>query len=642
MESSGYAGKLLIMDLTTGTSRTVPTSEYTDLFLGGRGIAQKLYWDEASPDSGALDPGNAVIFATGPLAGVPVIGGGRWFVCGKSPITLPERFSYCNLGGDWGIRLKSAGYDAVVVKGKAARPVYLRISEDAVEIVDASHLWGNGTISTRRTLEVDGGGNTSVVTIGQAGENLATMACLMASEDAAGGGGMGAVMGSKNLKAIAVRSDRRRTQAARPQELKELTREFRSILTLSPTATAGGIDLRITGPGTTKSPCWSCIGDCLRRSYQAQDGSRGKFMCQAGTFYQPAAEAVYGPGYEMPYFANKLCDDYGLDTMAVSLIMLWLMRCARAGILTDESGIPLSRLGTAEYIENLVKKIALRDGVGDVLAGGVEKAAEQLGPEAVTKLLPSLCKAGLPNGVDSRLYLNTALMVAMEPKPPLGHTHEITRVVLRWIDWRRGVSDSYVSPEVFRRVADRFWGGEEAADFCDPRVVPSMTRIVQDRQYSHDCLVICGFLWPVTDSRYTSDHLGDPSLESKLVSAITGRNVNEQGLHEIGERAVNLHRAILIREGHRGVQDDRLPDTWHSMPLKADMTNPELLVPGRDGEAASRQGKVVEKEEFAAMRRAYYRLRGWNEDNGLPTRQKMVDLGLGDVAEDLAKSCLLG
>jgi aldehyde:ferredoxin oxidoreductase len=636
MESFGYGGRILRVDLSSGRIDELSTSDYADRFLGGRGIATKLYWDHVPPHVQALDPENALILATGPLAGVPVIGGSRLFVCGRSPATSPEHLSYCNLGGDWAVRLKSAGYDAVFVQGKADKPVYLLIRDGKCELKDASLLYGQGAIRAREMLTNELGDSISVVAIGPAGENQATMACLIASDDAAGGAGMGAVMGSKNLKAIVVRGPRKRTKAASPEKLDELTKYFRRIITPSPMATAGGLALRITGPQSRKAPCYGCMGDCLRWAYQSKDGKRGKFMCQSATFYQPMAEAHYGPGYEVPFQANKLCDEYGLDTMAVTLIIIWLIRCLRDGILTDEStGIPISKVGTAEFIETLVRKIALREGFGEILAQGVESAAEHVGPAAVQKLTPFLSRAGLPNAIDAKLYPIVWLPLAMEPKLPLGHTHEITRLVLRWIQWRRGDEHSYVSNEVIRRIARRCWGSETAGDLPGTEGMALAAKMVQDREYAEDCLVLCGFLWPIMDSQFTEDHMGDPSLESKLLSAVTGRDVDEDGLNEIGERVFNLNRAVLAREGHRGAQDDRLPDNWHTTPLKFDLTNPEMLLPGKGNEAISMKGRVVDRAQFEAMKKEYYQLRHWDPVTGLQTESRLKELGLGDIAAEL-------
>lgn len=145
----GYAGKILKIDLSYGTAEVLATSDYSEMFLGGCGIAEKLHWDLVPAKAKAFGPENALIFATGPLAGVPVIGGSRWVVCGRSPVTSQEHFTYCNLGGDWGLRLKAAGFDALVIQGSAPIPIFLFIHNGTIEIKDAAYLSGKGAIDTR-------------------------------------------------------------------------------------------------------------------------------------------------------------------------------------------------------------------------------------------------------------------------------------------------------------------------------------------------------------------------------------------------------------------------------------------------------------------------------------------------------------
>jgi len=167
MANCGYAGEILWVDLTSGETERRATSDYADRFLGGRGLAAKIYWDEVPPDVGALEPENRLIFATGPLGGVPMIGGSRWTICGKS--AAMETFSYCNLGGRWGAELKFAGFDAIVTYGKSNKPVYLLIDGDKVALKDASGIWGSGAINTREALKAEHGKSARVVAIGPAG-----------------------------------------------------------------------------------------------------------------------------------------------------------------------------------------------------------------------------------------------------------------------------------------------------------------------------------------------------------------------------------------------------------------------------------------------------------------------------------------
>ncbi len=644
MATLGYAGKILRVDLSSGSTAELSTLDYADKFLGGRGIAAKIYWDEVPPQAGAFDEENGLIFATGPLAGIPVLGGSRWQVCGKSPAPSPERFCHCNLGGRWGAELKFAGYDAILIRGKSEKPVYLFLDDDVSELRDASALWGKGAIETREILKGELGSSVSVVAIGPAGENMAIMATLLADNDASGSGGLGAVMGSKKLKAIVVRAAKRRARVARPERLRELTGYFRGLDT-APISKVSGMVLKITGPRTRKEPCYGCLGNCLRRTYQARDGRKGKFMCQAAIFYQifqPPAGRPRGAGNELPFHATKLCDDYGLDTMALTLTIAWLYGCYAAGILTDEStGIPISKLGSLEFIETLVRKISRREGFGDILAQGVLKAADWVGPGARELTAGYVSKAGQPAMTEPRLYITTSLLYAMETKPPMPQLQEISRVVFKWLDWGKGAENSYVSTDVVRRIARRFWGSEVAADFSTHDGKALAAKMIQDRQYAKDCLILCSFLWPIMDLEHSEDHVGDPTLESKVLSAVTGNEVDEDGLHSIGERVFNLQRAIFVREGHQGREDDRLPDSWHTRPLAGDPANPECLVPGKGEEALSRRGAVVDKEEFERTKDEYYRLRQWDTATGLQTGAKLEELGLRDIAQDLGRRGLI-
>ena len=397
--TGGYAGRILRVDLSSGRITETPTSDYADRFLGGRGIAAKVYWDEVPPGAKALDEENTVIFATGPIGGVPVFAGSRWTVCGKIPSV--EQFSYGNFGGRWGAGLKFAGYDAIVVQGKSEKPVYLFVHDGTAELKDASALWGKGAIETREMLKGEFGSSLRVVAIGQAGENMAVMANLIADNDAAGSKGLGAVLGSKKLKAIAVKWEGKAVKVAQPEKLKELSDHYRSLKigfpyydeafhnVLSRWSHDPRLEFRtVPGEGVLKKePCYGCLGRCPRSVYRSKDGRSGKFICHSAWVYQPWAERYYKDWNDVPFHATKLCDNYGLDTIGVDFAISWLNACHKAGILTDENtGIPLSKIGSQEFIEVLLKKMALREGFGDVLAQGLEKAADQVGPAAMEQL----------------------------------------------------------------------------------------------------------------------------------------------------------------------------------------------------------------------------------------------------------------
>ena len=651
MATFGYAGKILRVDLSSSSTRNVPTLDYAEKFIGGRGIAAKIYWDEVPPEVDAFDTENRLIFATGPLAGIPVLGGSRWQVCGKSPTTTPQQFCYGNLGGRWGAELKFAGYDAIVVQGKSEKPVYLVLHDDTAELKDASALWGSGAIETRENLKSELGSSARIVAIGQAGESMAIMATLLADNDASCSGGLGATMGSKMLKAIVVKGAKRGVKVARPERLRELTKYYRELGRVFPFpgweylsrwSRDPILGLRtIPGPEMKKEPCYGCLGRCPRRVYEAADGKKGKFICHSAFFYQPWAERHYGDWNDVPFYATKLCDDYGLDAVDIDLMICWLNGCYQAGILTDKSiGIPLSKLGSMEFIETLLRKVALRDGFGDTLAQGIANAADIVGRGAKEQLDSAgyLAEPGYhPYG--PRLYTTNALLYAMEPRIPINQVHEVGLLLARWVAGTMGLT--YVSSEVVRAIARRFWGSELAADFSTYEGKALATKRIQDREYAIECLILCNLLWPITDLENTDDHVGDPTLESNILSAVTGKEVSEEGLYKIGERVFNLQRAILVREGQRGRERDNLPDHFFTLPLKYDQANPECLVPGSGGEVLSRKGAVVDREEFKRMRDEYYQLRHWDVATGLQTRANLESLALNDVARDLEQRGLI-
>lgn len=632
----GYAGRILKVDLSTSQVQDVPTAEHVARLVGGRGLAAGLYWDEVPPEAGAFDAENLLLFVTGPLAGVPAIGGSRWQVCGKSPATRPEQFCYGNLGGWWGAELKSAGYDAVAVKGKSREPVYLWLHDGKAELRDASELSGKGAKETREALKSALGKSVRVATVGPAGEVEATMATVMADNDASGAGGLGGVMGSKRLKAIAVKGGSTRASIADPDRLRELIRYFRQ-LGAGAAGRVWGIDWVVGGAGTKKDVCYGCLGNCVRVTYQAQDGTSGKFMCQPSYVYRPWVEEYYQGPNEANFHFVRLCNEYGLDTKSIGPMINWLVKCRQAGILSDEqAGIPISRVGSVEFIETLARRISFREGFGDILAGGTLAAAASLGRAAQELITDEIAKAGQIGSYDPRLYISTGLLYATEPRQPIQQLHEISMLIGRWMNWVKGTEPAYVTTEVLRKIAKRFFGTELAVDFstCDGKALAA--KMIQDREYAKECLILCDFLWPIVDVESTEDHVGDPTLESKLFSAVTGTEMDEAGFYELGERVLNLHRAIFLREGHRGRTDDTLPEMWYNLPKEGDAVNPECLMPGKNGTIISRKGSVVDRDAFESMKDEYYTLRGWDIATGLPTRSRLLKLGLAETAKELA------
>jgi aldehyde:ferredoxin oxidoreductase len=581
----------------------------------------------------AFDERNLIVISTGPLAGIPALGGSRWGVCAKSALAERPHYCYGNLGGTFGAELKFAGYDCLVVQGTADRPVSLAIQGDRVAITPCPDLWVKTTIETREALKTRLGDKVKVFAIGQAGENRVPFATALADGDASCGGGMAAVMGSKNLKAIAVRGEHRAADVADPEALREIARRIKSFGRGN--VKVWGFDFMAHGPKTKRFPCYGCMANCLRVSYTADNGARGKFMCQSRFFYSPSAWLFYGDDNDVPFLANRTCDEYGLDTWKVQEIVDWLVRCNEAGVVTEEqSGLPLSQVGSLEFIEKLVPMVALRRGFGELLSMGAQAAARELGGAALAQCRPY-------DPYEPRFYNINTFLFPFEPRQPLPQLHEAGLVLSQWASWRKGIEGAHITTEVFRGIARRFWGSEEAADLTTLDGKALAARLIQDRQHAKECLIVCDWMYPITDIPRGEDHVGDPTIESSILSAVTGTRWSENDLYKVGERVLNLQRAILLREGHRAREEDVLHREWHETPLEEHIGDPECLVPTGDGQTATRIGARIDMAEYLRERDRYYRLREWDVATGLQTRTLLDSLMLPDVADGLAKKGLL-
>jgi aldehyde:ferredoxin oxidoreductase len=636
----GYAGVILRIDLSLKTVSRLPTSAYSERFLGGRGIAAKIYWDETTPQTGAFDPDNPVIFITGPVAGFTRFSGCRWQICGKSAQMQPEAFSYANLGGSWGAWLKFSGYDGLVVTGRAEKPVFILIDNGRVEIRDASRLWGQTTIETQHLLQAELGIDSKVLAIGPAGENRVTFATVLAAENASGSSGFGAILGSKNLKAVVVKADpKQRPVAADPEGLRSLadqvyqlrTRNFEDYGHLLP------LKIRFTA-------CYGCISGCTRGTYEAEGGRQFKVLCQQGAFYLGPAMKYSGKGApEVNRLASRLCDMYGLDTSVLSPMISWLSQCYEAGILIDhDAGLPLSRIGSVEFIETLISKISRRQDFGDILARGTLQAADYVGKDS-RNLLNSLLMSRSNEGKDHdpRLILVNSLLCAVEPRRPIQLVHAAALPLSRWMNWRNGRKDAFLSSEVIRNIAETFWGGQDGGDYSTYVGKALAAKIIQEYGYIKESLILCDLAWPIYQVHSPDKNLGLFSLESRILSAITGTKTDEAGLSAAGERIFNLQRAILIRQGWGGRKGDNLMGYLFQEPLRWVFYDPDCLVPDLHGNPVSRKGAIVEQDRFEILKDEYYALRGWDIESGLQTRSKLADLQLMDIAQELEKSGLV-
>ncbi len=412
--TKGYAGNILRVNLSTGEATTEPLSEeLVRLFVGGRGIAAKILYDELEPGIDPLSPSNKLIFTAGPLAGTPAQSCSRWIVTTKSPQT-GGMFRSC-AGGGIGLELKYAGFDLLILEGKAEKPSYLFIKDDQVEIREANHLWGLLTRETTENIRKElGDEKVKVAAIGPSGEKLVLFAAIVDDRRTASRGGVGAVMGSKNLKAIAVRGSKR-IEVADPDTMKEITKKHVETVKNDPkfkgfshlgTASAVGFchalgiyPVRNFQEGVLENVEGSLTGEKVEEIFVKDDRCQ---LChiRCGTVLQVkegpyAGEPVEGPEYETLYSfggeigntdlgmiieANRICDDYGVDTMSAGCTIGFAMELYEKKILTRQEldGLDLT-WGNHEAAIELLKKIVTREGIGDLLAEGTRKAAQKIG-----------------------------------------------------------------------------------------------------------------------------------------------------------------------------------------------------------------------------------------------------------------------
>lgn len=634
----GWTGKILRVDLGGAEVSEMNTMPYARRFLGGRGIATRIYWEEVNPDITAFDPENRLIFMSGALVATGGQGATRMSVIGKSPMADPEGFCYGNLGGFFPAYLKKAGYDGIVVSGRADRPVYILVEDGKARIEAADDLWGKGTYAVKKALTEKHGKTVRFVAAGPAGENRCRSAVVITDHEGSATGGFGAVMGAKNLKAIAVVGTGRPAVASKEQ----LTEFNKHVIDMSKRGT-----LRMPVPKkqmefVKTASCFQCAMDCGRGLYRTPEGREEVRKCQAMVMYMPYAQRHPGQGIDVSLDVTGLCNDYGICTMEIQNLLLWLEACCHAGVISDaQAGLTFKDIGTYEFAEKLISMIAMRRGFGDILAEGILRAGRSLGKEAEARFSEFTKAVGMDGMYAPREYTLTALLYAMEPRQPIAQLHDVSHLIARWLLHRIRPHLSPTTAEVFRKAAVKFWKSEKAWDMTTFDGKAEATRHIQDRTYVKDSLGLCDFGWPIMDSFHTEDHSGDPTLENRLFSIVTGIDADEAALNRYGERIFNLQRAVLLREGWDPSEDDAPAAFNFEEPLLFDMLNPELIVPGGTEEPVSVKGNTLDRGAFEKMRREYYQLRGWDPETGRPKPDLFERLDMPGVGEALGAKQLL-
>lgn len=608
----GYAGRILRVNLSTGRTKTEPLKEdVAKKYIGGIGLGIRLWLDNSKPGIDPFSPENPLILTTGPLSGTiaPTGGNGHAFVS-KSPQTfgIGEAKSH----GFFGAELKRAGYDAVILEGKSEKPVYLWIDDDSVQIMDAKHLWGKSPQETEDIIREElGDYYIRVAAIGPAGEKLCRIACIINDKTrAAGRTGLGAVMGSKNLKAIAVRGTKD-VSVAKPEEFLEFVKvlhermkgpatvKYRTLgtpqnvlvhnsLGCLPTrnftnAVFEGAE-RVSGEYlnmrfvTKINGCSSCAMRCEHIAVVPEGPYKGSM---ARVEYEPLW--AFGPNcgvdrMDVIIKAIELCNYYGVDAISAGNIVGFAMDCYEHGILTkdDTGGIDL-RFGNGEAVIKVVEMIGKREGLGNILAEGVKRAAEIIGKGA--EKLAVHIKGLEMTGYDIRGLKTAAVGYAVSFR---GADHN-----------RHGAYALDISGKT-----DRF-------KFEKGR--SKLVIEIEDLYMIIDSLIVCKFSRGVY-------YKGFDDL-ARYYTLATGLEMTAEELRRTGERLSNLARLANIREGFSR-KDDHLPIKIMTTPIPDETVS---------------KGSYITQEELDFMLDDYYAHRGWTKD-GVPTLEKIKELGLEDLA----------
>ncbi len=615
----GYTGKILRVNLSDSKMQVeTPEENFYRKYFGGRALIAYYLLKEMKPKVDPLGPENKLIFATGVLTGAPFSGSGRNGVGAKSPLT--GAYGDAEVGGFWGAELKHAGFDAVIVEGKARNPVYLWVHDGQAEIKDAKHLWGKEIGQSQEMIRKELQDQTiRTAQIGPAGERLVRYACVINDlKHAAGRSGMGAVMGSKNVKAIAAKG-KERVKIADPEKIREMAawlnenmlklasniHNYGTGAVMDASAATGNLPYHNFRDGEFPNPdaidaktlkktvgigmetCFACTVRC--KKVVKIDGKLKVDPIFGGPEYETLASLGSDCGIDdLPAICkgHELCQRYGLDTISAGATIAFAMECFENGIITrkDTGGIEL-KFGNADAMLQLLDLIARREGIGNLLAEGVKKAAEKLGPKA-EKFAIHVKGLEVPMH-EPRLKRALGLGYATSPTGA-DHVHNIHDTM-----FDENLLKDMKSLGVLELVPIEDFGPAKVRVF----------RYFSTWRHLHNCLVLCIFPpW-------------NYEQKVELVKAVTGWNTTAFELWKVGDRALNMTRAFNFREGFT-VKDDWLPDRFFH--------------PHNVG-ALSRT--AIDPEQFRRARRTYYMMNGWNEETGAPTREKLEELDVGWVAE---------
>lgn len=605
----GYMGKVLWVDLSTGkTDEQQPDPSVLSDFIGGYGLGARLLYQHLKPGIDPLGPENILGFCTGPFTGTPTIEGNRFMVVCKSPLTGGWGDSNC--GGSFGPYLKFSGYDAVFFKGKAKKPCYLYINNGKPQLLEAGELWGMETIAVEQRLKDLHGSDCRVASIGPAGENLSLIAAVIHDGRAAARSGVGAVMGSKNLKAVAVKGafEVPLADAAAVDKLKKkyIKLPGREYFPMTETGTIGVLGTAIMsgdspvknwkGAGPVDFPngikklakgevmkyqvkrkgCWKCTIACSG-IMEIKDGPYA--IKTEKVEYESAA--AFGPmilndDFESILFINDLCNRLGLDTISAGSVIAFAMECSENGLINDPE-IKIS-WGDAQKTIDILRKMAKREGKAALLTDGVKRASEVIGGRAVDYAI-HVNGQELPYH-DPRFQPGMATTYATEPTPG-------RHCPCEWL-----LPPGLDLPEDFERYSPHGKGIWQKRLVCLMQMV-NATGLCQMAYYSYPVTA-----WP------------------QFLQAVTGFEYDLGKFEQTGERILNLRHAFNLREGLNPLE--------FKFPGRV-IGNPPLQEGNTKGVTIDLQTQINE----------YFQELGWDLKTSIPSPQKLSELGLGFLAKDL-------
>ncbi len=628
----GYSGRILEIDLSEGRSTVKELKEdFAKKYIGGRGFTARILWDTVKSDVGPFDKANRLIFAAGPLTGTIMPSSSRLTIAAKSPIS--NVIGDSNSGGYWAPELKYAGYDAVVITGKAAKPVYLSINNDLVDIRNAERIWGKNTHETEAAIKEEfGNPDLKIASIGPAGENLVRFASVVTdSFGSSSRTGMGAVMGSKNLKAVVLKGSKG-IDIADANKLKQVIDKYLETVrgdawTLSLTemgtlnilyhremlgihqvknSREGLIDnfenikpevfrYKFQGKATA---CMGCSIRCRRYS-KIPDGLGGSKLIR-GPEYVTINSLGMKPAITDPEViikAHGLCDLLGLDAEATGSVISLAMELYEKGIIDEElTGDMAIRFADADIFLELIPMIANRTGVGDLLAEGAKRFSER-------------CNASY--------FANTIKGMDIEAGDPRNH---VTRALCYGVSTRGSCHlrswpyiDEFITPE----QAEKAFGTPKVADFYSLEGKGAMLCWSENLNALADLMGVCKFAY-YRSKNFPQLLKRGIEIITEAYNAATGFNLSEDKIFRAGERVTVLERCYNYREGLRRI-DDYPNERMFKEPIKKGPSD----------------GKLLSYEDYSKVLDDYYDARGCEKETGRMLDAKLKELGLEDVIQQI-------